>query len=659
MADTRPRSEKAPAPEIDLYGQTIMGGLIFGALAGAFALRFLSPTLLPHADVTLDELLWHGVLENVQDQGISWSAAAAAGMDWRLLLFPLVACPVGALCVAIKMRQSVVWSVLVATIVGPIVGAALILLWRSGFANNPHAAVLLYGTAKVVVGPAVIGWLAGFAACWLVPGDGRTSWSLLRGANVDKRVRRGAGKRDVVPKAKAKGAIALAGQIVPQGVETKHTALIGTTGTGKSTVTATIIETARARGDRMVIADPGGEAMRRFWREGDVILNPFDARSAKWDLFAEIEEPTDYDLIAAVLLPMTGSADANEWVEEARLLLSALMQAFHRLDGGGTDEFARMLKLDRQLWPELVAGTEAAFLYEEGNERMRSSVVNKLKPAVKVLSAIAEADGEPFSIRRWMRQEAGQRQGGGNAGAGSGTGACLWMPYRLNQLTTLRRVIGSWTGLAILEASDLEPDPDRRVWFVLDELDVLGPVENLKLGLTNSRKFGGCFVLGLQSIAQLADTYGENQARTIIENCSTKLILRCEVSRDGGTAEYASTLIGDREVAYEDRTQSEERDAKPSVSMKQRTERAVLASEVTQLPDRTGFLRLGGAEGWRKVAFPFVEFATVAKAHEPVRIAAKGTVGNATGSRANDNDGGTNDRDDGNDRRAPFVDAAE
>jgi len=45
-----------------------------------------------------------------------------------------------------------------------------------------------------------------------------------------------------------------------------------------------------------VIADPDGGYLGYFHdsARGDVILNPFDARSLKWDLFAEIAN--DYDV---------------------------------------------------------------------------------------------------------------------------------------------------------------------------------------------------------------------------------------------------------------------------------------------------------------------------------------------------------------------------
>ncbi len=73
---------------------------------------------------------------------------------------------------------------------------------------------------------------------------------------------------------------ALAGREVAPSDETKHFKLIGTTGTGKSTAIREILDTALARGDRAVIADPDGGYMRRFYEpaRGDVVLNPFDER---------------------------------------------------------------------------------------------------------------------------------------------------------------------------------------------------------------------------------------------------------------------------------------------------------------------------------------------------------------------------------------------
>jgi type IV secretory pathway TraG/TraD family ATPase VirD4 len=87
-------------------------------------------------------------------------------------------------------------------------------------------------------------------------------------------------------------ALTLAGMELAAQDETKHFKFIGTTGTGKSTAIHEVLSGALKRGDRAVIADPDGGYVARFYnpRRGDVILNPFDKRSVKWDLFREIDE---------------------------------------------------------------------------------------------------------------------------------------------------------------------------------------------------------------------------------------------------------------------------------------------------------------------------------------------------------------------------------
>ena len=109
-----------------------------------------------------------------------------------------------------------------------------------------------------------------------------------RGARVltGRRARRAVRRR-------ARGAVsgvALAGVPIAAAEECRHFKLIGTTGTGKSTAIAALLQGALERGDRAVVADADGGYAARFYapRRGDVILNPFDARSAKWDPFAEV-----------------------------------------------------------------------------------------------------------------------------------------------------------------------------------------------------------------------------------------------------------------------------------------------------------------------------------------------------------------------------------
>lgn len=53
----------------------------------------------------------------------------------------------------------------------------------------------------------------------------------------------------------------------------------------------------------VILADPDGGYQRAFYHEarGDQLLNPFDPRAARWNLFAELVEPADADHGAPVL----------------------------------------------------------------------------------------------------------------------------------------------------------------------------------------------------------------------------------------------------------------------------------------------------------------------------------------------------------------------
>ena len=138
----------------------------------------------------------------------------------------------------------------------------------------------------------------------------------------------------------------------------------------------------------------------------------------------------------------------------------------------------------------------------------------------------------------------------------------------------------------------------------MDELDALGEIDGLKDALARLRKFGGRAVLGLQSIAQVSSTYGKGVAETIVENCGNTVILRCSASEQGGTAEFASKLIGQREVAY--RTESRTRQGwqwrtSTTSSEHVKIEPAVMASEIERLRDLEGFLKFASIPDWRRV----------------------------------------------------------
>jgi hypothetical protein len=89
-----------------------------------------------------------------------------------------------------------------------------------------------------------------------------------------------------------------------------------------------------------------------------------------------------------------------------------------------------------------------------------------------------------------------------------------------------------------------------------------------------------------------------------VENCGNTLILRCSASEGGGTARFASRLIGEREVVRNHESRSRkpgEWQASKTTSEHRVTESAVLSSEIEQLPDLAGYLKLASSPSWRRV----------------------------------------------------------
>ncbi len=154
--------------------------------------------------------------------------------------------------------------------------------------------------------------------------------------------------------------------------------------------------------------------------------------------------------------------------------------------------------------------------------------------AIAAFEHVQAQRAAPFSVREWVRR--------------SSAPGILFIPYKAGQIAALKSMIATWMRLAIFEAMSGDEDCDQRLWFVVDELDALGAIDGLKDALARLRKFGGRCVLGFQSIAQVSSTYGHGDAQTIVENCGNTLILRCSASENGGTSQFASRLIGEREI---------------------------------------------------------------------------------------------------------------
>jgi hypothetical protein len=389
-------------------------------------------------------------------------------------------------------------------------------------------------------------------------------------------------------------ALQLGNVSIPAVVELYHFLLAGRTGAGKTQAIQQLLRPVRARGDRALVADPDGGYLSRFGESADLILNPFDRRSVRWSPFAEIHAPFDYDVLAHAAVPQGNTANEEEWRRFGRVLLSATLKRLHEDGRCSAREVLHIINAARDdELQTMLAGTNAAGLRR--HDAMFHSILGVVTPHIQSWEYLPEPDEQspPFSIREWVQR---------------GDRGWLFLPYRDDQLDSLKHLIATWVGLAVTEGLSLPENLDRRLWFVIDELDSLGKVSSLRLATTKLRKHGGVMVAGLQTIAQLRATYGYDEAQVILSSLANKLILAVG---DHETARYFQDELGQREIERWRVSRQSGRNWHHSThSITESTEVAlehlVLASELQGLPERRGYLRRAGDTLIYPVRIPLV-----------------------------------------------------
>jgi len=390
--------------------------------------------------------------------------------------------------------------------------------------------------------------------------------------------------------------ITIGGVPLTAGMENRHLLAVGSTGTGKSSFLFVLVRQIADRGEAAFLYDPDGSYVSRFYdpARGDVILNCWDRRTARWALIDDIATLADAHRVAAILLPKPANASESAfWWDEARLLLAHLLH--HLATTGGTlDDLADLLNggsadvtedhLDRLR--KIVRGTPAATIFTAGGDRATASVIfmNGIAArSVYTLTAVS-SDANTFSFDRFIATL--------DRTSGPKPFVFLCCPRRNRDLGT--PIVAAWLDAAASAILQRAPDRGTNVWAIIDELASLPPVQSLSNLMPEGRKYRACVTIAFQSLAQLNITYGEAAAHVITGQTSTQLLMRLG---DSPSAEWAARLVGQAEVEGLRPTISLDTQAKGergSVAPDRRRETLLMDSDLTMLPTGAAFLRLAG-----------------------------------------------------------------
>jgi type IV conjugative transfer system coupling protein TraD len=364
-----------------------------------------------------------------------------------------------------------------------------------------------------------------------------------------------------------------------KGSETKHILVTGSTGSGKTNCFFHLLNQVRKRKNRAVIVDTTGIFVERYYRNSkDILLNPFDPRSVKWVPWIECREKSDFDHLSKSLIPKSHQHSDPFWNTSAQILLSAVLEKLK--DIRTNSELVKwILCSDLKSLSQLVANTRAASIVNVDSEKTASSIRAVASNYLSCFQFLEDTD-TPFSIRKWIEEE--------------NNDSWLFLATTPINRSAISPLLSAWYAIASSSLRSLTIDLDRRVWFVIDELPSLPCLFELENFLSESRKYGGCSLISLQSISQLESIYGREVASTIIANCMTRVVFN---EGDMKIAKEISTVFG--EIEYNEYNQSLSYGANDvrdgvNLSLNSKIRPIVNPSELSSLKPNHAFVKLPG-----------------------------------------------------------------
>ncbi|MGC0797409.1 type IV conjugative transfer system coupling protein TraD [Pantoea agglomerans] len=389
----------------------------------------------------------------------------------------------------------------------------------------------------------------------------------------------------LLKKAGEKSDLQIGGLNMVKNAEVMNYLIHGTIGVGKSTLIRWLLDYIRRRGDRAIVYDSGGTFIETHYDERvDKILNAHDRRCENWVLWREAQDVVDYENMTAALMPVEGDSDPF-WVSSSRTIFSDTAMQFASRPDRSIETFLKTcLSIDLKSLREFLKNTPSANLVEEKIEKTAISIRSVLTNYAKSLRYLQGLDkeGKPeFSIREWMTDA-------------QYDSSWLFISTTARHRKAVRPLISMWLSLATLLLQSMGENSDRRVWFIGDEIASLQKIPEFNETLAEARKFGGCFVLGIQNMPQLIHIYGREMAKAIFDLLNTRAYGRSP------SAEVAK--IVEEELGHQRRREAREQNSYGldqvrdgiSISKDKVNEPIVDYDQIMKMPNLQFYVRLPG-----------------------------------------------------------------
>lgn len=392
---------------------------------------------------------------------------------------------------------------------------------------------------------------------------------LLEGKEAEKAARQGS---DASPWAFLHPLLGLA-----KGRFTRHGLISGGVGKGKTQILWPLIKQIAIKKNRKtVIYDVKGDFTAAM--PDALLISPSDARSACWDISADIRTPEAAETLAQSLIP---SKDGEFWGPASRaivvgVLISLIYERQHEGKPWGWRSLAdRLMASDPYELHDLMATyyPPGQRLLADPSSTTALNVLQTIAAHTRVIEQLAVAWGngegrQSFSFRRWARDGyKGPRQ-------------VILQAGKDRELTS-KSIAAMFNTLIphVINPSLKDAEQSRTLAFFIDEFTSLGRIDEIGSLIDKGRSKGCVVWLGFQSIEQVKERYSPNFASALMSMVGTHVV--CGMSM-GETQTFIANLFGKRRVAVTSFTQSPGSPA-PSISQHEETRPVVLASQLGAL----------------------------------------------------------------------------
>lgn len=365
---------------------------------------------------------------------------------------------------------------------------------------------------------------------------------------------------------------------------TSHFLALGTTGSAKTLTLRRLMQSTLPRiaietDSRAIVFDPKQDALPLLQAMcPDVRIrttHPFDDRGVSWDLSLDVREPRVAVEIVFTLFPREHESQPF-FSDAVRLLAYYTIISWMRsgIDWTLADLF-RALSSTRRLKAILKRHPETRDIVPMffKDRRLLSNIESTIGVKLLMYAPVAaawEAAKEKFSLEQWIKDNS---------------------ILVLGMTDTSRTATDAINRCIFKRASDLTLQQSesftRRNYFFIDEVsETGGPLPGLVSLLKRSRSKGGVVALAAQSTAALKDDkfYGSHMANELLAQIGNRFFGRTE---EPDTADWITRLIGEQEIVQTTISKTYSQHNSTTHNQQIVTRRAVLPSELMDLPPCT------------------------------------------------------------------------